>query len=269
MELIVMEHKRIVSQVNKSECDLQIVCKDGDVFYSKLLFYFVQPQFKCIFESHKDVDRDERIILIHPDLSVTEILNLYDDDDTPTLNSNQDLACSTVEEVSLVLPFNNNISSESAMSNASVIENAKESTTELFCEHCGMKFNSIKQLKAHKWTKHKTRPDVVFKCGECSSEFSHKYQLNKHLIMHSPPTFECHYCGKAFKRKNGLVEHFKRFHDDTISLFNCSECHMTFRTKSNLTRHMSTHKIIQFQCSECSAVFNRNDNYKRHLKTHS
>ena len=124
-------------------------------------------------------------------------------------------------------------------------------------------------FRAHKWSKHKAQTDIDFKCSECPRVFSHKYQLNKHAIMHRPPTFECSYCGQAFKRKNGLLEHFKSFHDDNPNSFQCSECQMKFRIKSNLTRHMTTHQKNRFQCTKCSASFNRKDNYSRHVRTHS
>lgn len=280
-DLVVQEHLRLINDPDKSQCDLQVVCKDGDFFYTKLLFYFFQPSLKTLLESDSELEGlyDRRMVLIDHSLSVEDIRSLYEDSKiNNSLTEEAFLSVSTFQlsedkfsdlpAVSYGLPsklINLGLSREEDNNYS------KKDTNDcsFSCEYCGVtKYKSMKQLKAHIWSKHKSKPEIKYKCPQCFKEFDHKYELNKHSISHIPRAFECSSCGKAFKRKNELFVHYKAFHEEETDMYKCSNCSMTFNKKSNLIRHMSKHERGKFKCNSCSATFNRLDNFKRHQKLH-
>ena len=279
--LIMKEHLRIISDPDKSHCDLHIVCQDGELFYTKILFYFFHPSCKTLFESEDLGKHDQRMVLIDQAHSLKDILSFYEYSEN-LVSTEEEEASSyqghsiDVEEVSVKVDY---LAQDSSGLTSKVIDfecssdketnNSKKDTT-VFCECCAMKFESTKKLKAHIWSKHKSKPEITFKCQDCPKEFPHKYQLKKHLIVHMSPSFVCSSCEKVFKRKNELLVHYKTYHDHEVEkvLHTCSTCSMAFSKKSNLIRHLSKHEQDKFKCLTCSATFNRLDSYKRHQKIH-
>ena len=281
-DIVVQEHLRLINDPDKSQCDLHVVCRDGDFFYTKLLFYFLKPALKTLLESDSELEDSyiTRMVLIDHSLSVEGIRGVYDDSkindslideaflsEASTFQLSED-KFSDLPAISYGLPSKSFITglSREEVNNYS----KKDSDVRTFsCEFCGaMKYKSLKQLKAHIWSKHKSKPEIKHKCHHCFKEFDHKYQLNKHSISHMPQTFKCSDCGKAFKRKNELFVHYKTFHEEETDIYKCSNCPMTFNKKFNLTRHMSKHEHGKIKCTLCSATFNRLDNFKRHQKLH-
>lgn len=253
-DLIIKEHKRVTTHQDPSECDAQVICQDGDIFYTKLLLYLMQPSLKCALEAQSgDI---EPIVIIHPSVLVEDFINYYEGEkiiqSTPPLTDE--------ESTQDVIDFNNTPSQVPAQ--------LSEKT--LFCEKCGIGFNSMKQLQAHQWRVHPSKSTLkIHKCSECATEFAHKFELTKHMFNHMPPTFVCNSCGKAFKRRKGLVAHYNTFHGTSINVLKCPQCPDTFKVKSNLTRHLANvHQGKKFTCGQCNASFSRQDSYKRHLILH-
>ncbi len=270
------EHLRIISDPDKSQCDLHIVCQDGDIFYTKILFYFFYPSSKTLFESEDAGEHDQRMVLIDQAHSVKDILSFYEysenyatEEEEASYHDNSIQLEEVSVKVNNLAPDSSGLNSKVKCSSDKETNNFKEDTT-VFCECCAMKFESTKKLKAHVWSKHKLKPEITYKCQDCPKEFPHKYELKKHLIVHMSPSFVCSNCEKVFKRKNELLVHYKTYHDDEVEkvLHTCPTCSMAFSKKSNLIRHLSKHEQDKFKCLSCNATFNRLDNYKRHQKIH-
>ena len=60
---------------------------------------------------------------------------------------------------------------------------------------------------------------MPFKCLSCTSAFSQKHKLDRHMLAHGPPQFYCPYCPgdqeKRFHRKDKTIEHIRRCHSTT------------------------------------------------------
>ena len=277
---VVHEHIRLINDPDKSQCDLHVVCKDGDFFYTKLLFYFFEPSLKTLLSESEQGGNDSRMVLIDHSLSVKDIQSVYEDSKINDYSAEEallpeaskfQLSEDEVSDLPLVsngLPSTLiNLGSSREKDNSYSEQDTNVCT--FSCEYCGVtKYKTMKQLQAHIWSKHKSKPDIRYKCSECFKEFDHKYELKKHSTVHTPPAFECSNCGKTFKRKNELFVHYKTFHEEETDIYKCSKCSMTFNIKSNLTRHMSKHESGKFKCILCSATFNRLDSFKRHQKLH-
>ena len=255
LELIIEEHNRVINNPDKSACDVKVICKDGYIFYTKILLYFMQPSLKCILEDQSN--DNELIVIIHPSVLVEDIKKFYEAKSpiisTPPLTQEdltQDATDSNIlKQLEVPVQLNEEI---------------------MFCEKCGIGYKSLKQLKAHQWRMHPSKsPLKNFKCDECDKEFIHKCELTKHMFIHMPPSFVCNTCDKVFKRRKGLVAHHNTVHGTSAIVLQCPECPETFKVKTNLSRHVANvHKGIKYTCVQCNASFNRQDNYKRHLKLH-
>ncbi|KAA0203713.1 hypothetical protein HAZT_HAZT001266 [Hyalella azteca] len=58
-------------------------------------------------------------------------------------------------------------------------------------------------------------------------------------VSHTLRSFQCEYCGKAFKRKYCLVVH-RRIHTNEKN-YKCEQCQKSFRAASYLQNHLLTH----------------------------
>ena len=265
----------MINNRDKTDCDIKVICKDGDIHYSKLLFYFMQPDLRSVL---RDCDCENDILVIfYPSLSVQDITKFYEVGVTYSPSRVMESA-STLEDQDadssflspLVIQESIKIKSQNTEESFNQCESNMEtnrSNSDCFCcEKCGKAYLTLKQLKKHQWDKHN---QSIHKCTQCSRQFPYKSELTKHMLKHMQPTFFCDSCGKAFKRKNELVVHHNMFHDLSLSIYKCPECPLTFRTESNQRRHMSVHTGIKFKCTHCDASFSRKDSYKRHQKLHN
>ena len=273
-DLLLREHHRVLDNRDKSDCDIKVICQDGDIYYTRLLFFFMQPDLRYIL---KDCE-DDMLVIFYPSLSVHDIIKFYEVGTTnspshviemPPTPEDQDTHFSfllppiiqdsiNIKDQNIEPAFNHQCES--------IKETNKSNGDGLCCEKCGMAFKTLKQLKKHQWDKH---TPSIHKCTQCSKEFRHKSELTKHMFKHMEATFVCNTCNKAFKRRNELVVHHKMFHDSSMNLYKCPQCPLTFRTESNQRRHMSVHTGNKFKCTHCDASFSRKDSYKRHLKLHN
>ena len=243
-EVILKEHHMCVSTF-KNHCsqDVQIICQDGEVWCSKVMLYLMEPSMKAVL---LEKGNSECVLIYHSKL-VEDFIDIYK-------------ASSKVEED---LPF---ISDRDIEAEVDVEQECSDKN--FSCDMCGRTYRTLKQLKSHKWSKHKIE-EKHFKCCECEKQFMHKHELTKHMFRHMKPTFVCEFCDKVLKRRKALVEHYKVFHKDTPTpVFNCLDCPATFSQKSNLTRHQKSYHTIKanLNCSQCSATFSRNDNLQRHIQ---
>ncbi|KAK3100404.1 hypothetical protein FSP39_019331 [Pinctada imbricata] len=76
--------------------------------------------------------------------------------------------------------------------------------------------------------------------------------------------YECELCGKEFKTKNHLKQHFEVHSEDRP--FICNICGFAFKNKFHLTDHLRTHTgERKHTCDFCSMKFNRKHGLKRHM----
>ena len=103
----------MIENQDKKACDIQIICKDGDIFYTRLLLYFMQPALKCALTDRDE--EDQSLVIIFPSCCVKDIINFYADKFKIQQQS------PLVEETS----------------------NSEDITLLNVCEKCGNGFNSI------------------------------------------------------------------------------------------------------------------------------
>ena len=257
-DIILREHERLVKLETKCiESDVKIICQDGELWYSRILLYLMEPQFKLLL---LDQSKEEYIVIINPSIRVNEICNFYD-------------SSYNTEVVRDDFTNNNSYSPEMTKTNDSEATNDEEisggaDSLWCVCELCGQSYNTLNKLKAHKYNKHKIASEETFECQECGKTFSHKFQLNKHKFVHQDPSFECATCFKKFKTRKSLVRHYDLIHNKTpatSSMIQCPECPAKFSLQSNLNRHLKGHSEC-YKCSQCNVTFNRCDSLRRHLK---
>ncbi|XP_011182472.1 zinc finger protein 525 [Zeugodacus cucurbitae] len=170
--------------------------------------------------------------------------------------------------------------------------------TRLKCEECNRNFLTEYTLQAHKYAAHNigTNP---FKCEVCGRDFQAHNQLDTHLrrvhlkqfsvycdvcnrgfLQHSAMVlhrqthtgekmFVCETCGKSFRRKINMQQHYMRIHLRQRN-FNCELCPKTFYLKCHLRDHMNAHLNIRNHiCPTCGKAFHSSHALMRHKQIHS
>ena len=263
-DLVVKEHHRVINNCDKTECNIRVICEDGVIHYTKLLFFFMQPDLRSVLNDYKN----EPLVIFYPSLCIQDIIQFYEldiSDDPPSVMEEPSTNEDRDTNFSYLPPLRE--TSNPSCESIPEPETIGSDSESWFCEKCGVAYKTLKQLKKHQYNQHK---QGIHKCTQCLRQFTHKFELTQHMFKHMPPTFICNSCGKAFKRKHELLVHYKMFHDSTITIFKCPECPLTFRTESNMRRHKAIHsgQKQKFKCSYCDSSFSRKDNYNRHQKLH-
>ncbi|XP_073964009.1 longitudinals lacking protein, isoforms N/O/W/X/Y-like [Choristoneura fumiferana] len=103
------------------------------------------------------------------------------------------------------------------------------------CGACGRKFSFPFEVIRHQKTFH--MGEKHFQCDKCSMTFSHKKNLNLHIMKHQDvKNFKCKLCGKAFKWRNNLTEHEKTH--VKIKKHVCGVCEAAFVKHRSLQHHV-------------------------------
>jgi len=88
-----------------------------------------------------------------------------------------------------------------------LLESHNEGTW-LVCNICQRKFVSSHNLNLHVRRHDGVKPYV---CSECPMRYCSAGELKYHQLVHSDvKSFGCILCDKSFKRKRGVLKHFKR-----------------------------------------------------------
>lgn len=128
------------------------------------------------------------------------------------------------------------------------------------CKGCDLRFESKKDMYAHKRTH--THTPAKYTCEKCSCVFSFKYELNRHTQTHMPCTqkgvhdFVCAFCGLHVASTAALKIHLHRFHaartQHTQNAHNylCAYCGHLSRTRKSFAAHTRTHEDSHTQKTE-------------------
>lgn len=102
------------------------------------------------------------------------------------------------------------------------------------CSHCQKRFDRKAHLKRH--LKHTHTNLKPFACDLCDYRSSARGDLNKHLLVHSEPSFQCAQCNKCFTHRKSLVLHEKRHQG--LREFRCGFCDYLGYTHNHVRRHI-------------------------------
>jgi len=111
------------------------------------------------------------------------------------------------------------------------------------------------------WSKHQ--------CNVCWREFTCKYSLNDHLLMHTGENpFLCNTCGKRFVRQSHLNRHTLTHTQEKPH--KCERCGRGFALMYHLTTHMRTHTGAKpYKCGICGEKFADCSTFRNHMGYHS
>lgn len=116
---------------------------------------------------------------------------------------------------------------------------------EMICDLCPKTFFSEKIISQHMRLVH-TRKS--FACNICDIKTVDKYQLKRHMSMHSEK-IECPICEK---KVTSMKSHM-RIHQ---SKEECSICQKMVK-KSYMTQHITAHSKRCYKCQNCDEIFDK------------
>ena len=96
--------------------------------------------------------------------------------------------------------------------------------------------------------------------------FSAKSALNNHKRQHIDPQFECHVCGRKFRRKAHIQDHVQTVHMG-VKKYPCPKCDIRYKSGSALKRHYEkVHLGIKaYKCMLCTNTYGQKVELKLHL----
>ncbi|GAB0093199.1 hypothetical protein DMENIID0001_082750 [Sergentomyia squamirostris] len=111
------------------------------------------------------------------------------------------------------------------------------------CDLCGKIYGSRFNLENHKSSVHgypvEESDTAIYRCRLCSSEFTTRVDLFRHIENHGPSSTHtnlCEKCGKCFMTNEALRAH-SRIHTTIPQSFNCPKCLKIFNRKKSLMSH--------------------------------
>lgn len=134
------------------------------------------------------------------------------------------------------------------------------------CDVCGKEYTFKWQLKAHFIVHTGEKP---FECNVCTKRFMYKSSLKKHSLKpcENKSGYVCDKCDKKFHKKYSLTRHLRTHSEE--KLFHCKMCNKSFKSKDSRNKHLRLHcQEKRFECVECKEKFISNDDLEEHAKVH-
>lgn len=154
--------------------------------------------------------------------------------------------------------------------------------TKFTCKKCNRQYPNYRQFKRHNNELHPSRvtdrPELAY-CVECDKQYASVSKYKKHLKI-SPKHTEikrillpCPDCGKIFRRKNYLNNHYNLYHAKQSKHY-CELCDKYFSNGYGLRKHkMHVHlkvsRIKDKMCDLCGRGFATNRILLNHRRTHT
>lgn len=113
------------------------------------------------------------------------------------------------------------------------------------------KINMLINMETRRVNKPKKTTPPLYRCEECSEEFTSSYQLALHLRAHEDESmaveeepeedehYVCNVCDEIFDSPDELAEHLNTEHNGNTQM--CILCETTFSSVRELQEHVSTH----------------------------
>nr|KAG5709239.1 hypothetical protein BaRGS_017991 [Batillaria attramentaria] len=140
----------------------------------------------------------------------------------------------------------------------------------LQCRRCETVLPDMLALERHNLQAH-----AMFTCSICTTTFTARNNLKRHVRMHSGvKPFKCGTCGAAFSRKDDLRTHELRHAygrpERRQQSYTCPFCPFTGSASVVLRKHLLKHAAREeFPCPPCGLTFNDPFVYTSHVKSHS
>ncbi|XP_061565065.1 gastrula zinc finger protein XlCGF8.2DB-like [Cololabis saira] len=108
-----------------------------------------------------------------------------------------------------------------------------------------------------------------FHCGICGKIFKHRYELKRHMIVHTgEKPYGCRVCGKRFSNQGNVKRHMS-FHTGGKP-YGCDLCGYRFDEKVHLEKHMRVHSGENpLRCDSCGKHFKYPSDLKIHMRVHT
>ena len=105
------------------------------------------------------------------------------------------------------------------------------------------------------------------KCAQCGKIFKQIKSLKEHVKIHDDPQFQCNFegCDKKFHLKTNLKAHNDVVHLKAKSV-SCDICYKLFYNLSQLRSHMEQHSLDKHVCEHCSSEFSSSKTLREHIK---
>jgi len=102
------------------------------------------------------------------------------------------------------------------------------------CAECGKAYHTKTCLERHMNEVH--LGVITHFCEQCGDSFAHKTQYQRHLKRHDEANLKCIHCDKVFIRRFQLIKHLKMH--TKFKPYKCLDCNYTSERKGNVSLHV-------------------------------
>ncbi|CAC5368648.1 KRAB [Mytilus coruscus] len=131
------------------------------------------------------------------------------------------------------------------------------------CQICQMNWSSkiayVNHIRSHKEYQICSICDELIHVKDVSIE---AHISEKHSDINP---FKCTICGRGYKSKNGVRNHYVAVHADSSARFWCELCNRAFGTNNNYKTHMRSHKERK-HCFMCKQEFENLELLRKHMR---